>query len=88
METDSRLPGPANARKFHNAACSGATTTDISKTQFADKPGSDSQYGDRPEFGRPQFATLTAGGDDVGFPGKMQSLISHLHGPRDELIIL
>lgn len=40
---------------------------DILDHQFLDKPESDSIYGDRSEFGSPQIATLTAGGDDIEF---------------------
>lgn len=40
---------------------------DILDYQFLDEPESDPVYGSRSEFGYPQIATLTAGGDDVEF---------------------
>ena len=35
--------------------------------------------GNRPEFGSPEFATLTAGGDDVDFPGILFNCILGVH---------
>jgi hypothetical protein len=54
---------------LNNVACSGAETKDILGEQFRDDEGSDIQYGKRPPFGNPKFATITAGGDDIDFIG-------------------
>ena len=43
------------------------TYRDILDHQFLDEPDADPIYGSRSEFGYPQIATLTAGGDDVEF---------------------
>lgn len=67
MHTDSRMPGTYPDRKLWNCACSGATSQDILDHQFLDVPASDSVYGYRSEFGFPQIATLTLGGDDFDF---------------------
>ena len=67
MNVDKRMPGSKDGRRIWNCACSGASSQDILNTQFRDKPGSDTIYGARPEFGAPQIVTLTAGGDDIQF---------------------
>lgn len=67
INNDSRMPGQANGRRIWDCTCSGATTQNILDNQFLDKPRNDVLYGHRSEFGVPQIATLTAGGDDVGF---------------------
>lgn len=43
------------------------TCRDIIEHQFLNKPETDPIYGHRSEFGSPQIATLTAGGDDTEF---------------------
>ncbi len=43
------------------------TCRDIIEHQFLNKPETDPIYGHRSEFGSPQIATLTAGGDDIEF---------------------
>lgn len=35
--------------------------------------------GKRPAFGKPEFATLTAGGDDIDFPGILFNCILGIH---------
>ncbi|KAL8784301.1 MAG: hypothetical protein Q9213_004059 [Squamulea squamosa] len=67
MNKDSRMPGAAKGRRIWDCTCSGASTQDILDHQFLDAPSSDSVYGARSEFGFPQIATLTAGGDDIEF---------------------
>ncbi|KAI9756479.1 MAG: hypothetical protein M4579_003818 [Chaenotheca gracillima] len=67
MQSDDRLLEPIAARKFTNAACSGATTQDVLDWQLLDSEDSQLMYGSRPAFGTPQFATITIGGDDMDF---------------------
>ncbi|MCJ1252740.1 hypothetical protein MMC24_000546 [Lignoscripta atroalba] len=67
MNVDKRMPGKSEDRRIWNCACSGATGQDILDNQFLDVPTASPIYGARPEFGAPQIATLTAGGDDVSF---------------------
>ncbi|KAL8772549.1 MAG: hypothetical protein Q9209_002210 [Squamulea sp. 1 TL-2023] len=67
MDVDSRMPGTAKGRRIWDCTCSGATTQDVLDHQFLDEPTSDAVYGYRSEFGFPQIATLTAGGDDIDF---------------------
>ncbi|ORY07526.1 SGNH hydrolase-type esterase domain-containing protein [Clohesyomyces aquaticus] len=57
---------------FNHAPCSGALHNEIAEWQLLDEKknsGPNWQYGPRPAFGNPSFATLTAGGDDIDFPG-------------------
>ena len=67
MNNDPRLPGTYPDRRLWNCACSGATSQQILDTQFLDEPIHDAYYGLRPEFGFPQMATLSLGGDDIDF---------------------
>lgn len=68
IQANDRIGNPAT-RNLTNAACSGSTASDILKEQFREKAGSDIEYGARPAFGKPQFATLSFGGNDVDLVG-------------------
>ena len=75
MQTDQRMPGKADGRVLNNVICSGATCQDVLDWQFLDEPTWQVQYGDRPAFGKPQFATLTVGGDDIDFIGLVNNCV-------------
>jgi hypothetical protein len=78
MQSDLHLPGLAQERKLNNVVCSGASTQDVLNEQFRDTNGSDLQYGTQPAFGKPQFATLTVGGDDIDFINLIRNCIIQL----------
>ena len=67
--------GASNQRTLNFPACSGATTPDILAHQFSNTSSFDLEYGERPQFGNPLFATLTAGGDDIDFVNLVRNCI-------------
>ncbi len=75
------MPGDPK-RRFNNVACSGATTSEIMANQFLDESKYDPIYGNRPVFGHPQIATLTAGGDDIDSSGLILHCINSFGGAR------
>ncbi|KAL8653408.1 MAG: hypothetical protein Q9226_003859, partial [Calogaya cf. arnoldii] len=79
MNKDSRMPGEADGRKLWDCTCSGATTQDILDHQFLNTPAVDPVWGARSEFGAPQVATLTAGGDDLDFLSLVLYCILHFY---------
>lgn len=67
--------GSQNQRVLNFPACSGATSSDILAHQFDQNSSFDLEYGERPGFGDPTFATLTAGGDDIDFVNLVRNCI-------------
>lgn len=65
--------------KFNNVVCSGAKAEDVELYQFYTEDQEDSapdwQYYPRPGSGKPTMGTLTIGGDDIDFPGILNSCI-------------
>ena len=56
-----------NPLKWNNVACSGNTAAQILDKEFLDQPEDDGKNGIRPAWGdKPEFVTLTMGGNDVG----------------------
>ena len=56
-----------NPQKWNNVACSGNTASQILDKEFLDQPEDDGKNGVRPAWGdKPEFVTLTMGGNDVG----------------------
>ena len=74
-DADTSALGASADRVLNFPACSGATSADISAHQFGDLAAWDLQYGQRPAFGDPTFATLTAGGDDVDFVNLVRNCV-------------
>lgn len=67
---DNNLQGPADGTRLINNACSGQTIPQIVNTQFND---TDSR--NFAAFGQPQFATISAAGDDIEFKELVLSCI-------------
>ena len=54
-------------QKWNNVACSGNTASQILDKEFLDQPEDDGKNGVRPPWGdKPEFVTLTMGGNDIG----------------------
>lgn len=73
LARDGEIPGPANETRLINNACSGQRIDQILKTQFNDKDSGDED--DFSAFGQPQFATISAAGDDIEFKELVLSCI-------------
>ena len=72
LARDDNMAAAADAgeSRLINNACSGHSIPDILQKQFIDKDG-----GGFKAFGKPQFATISAAGDDIGFKDLVLSCI-------------
>jgi len=64
MQNSTQMPGDPNTRVLTFGSCTGATMQDVINEQL--KQGDPTHYEYTP-IGNPQLATLSAGGNDLGF---------------------
>ena len=75
MNADTRWPGnPAN-RNLDFGACSGNVIQDVMNKQITDNAPVDYN-----NFGKPQLAVMTIGGNDLGFETAINACIIRAHG--------
>ncbi|ERF76444.1 hypothetical protein EPUS_07324 [Endocarpon pusillum Z07020] len=75
MNADTRWPGKPADRKLNFGACSGNVMQDIRTKQLSDNAPVDYQ-----NFGKPQLAVITLGGNDLGFESAINACIIRAHG--------
>lgn len=78
MQAGSSLPD-TGSRKLNNVVCSGSSAQDILDHQFKDQGSNETQYGARPAFGKPQMATISLGGNDIGLRYLLNSCIYNFY---------
>ncbi|KAL2045470.1 hypothetical protein N7G274_001898 [Stereocaulon virgatum] len=75
MNADGRWPGDPAQRTLNFGACSGNVIKDVH-----DKQLTDSAPVDYNNFGKPQLAVMTVGGNDLGFETAINACIIRAHG--------
>ncbi|KAL9634583.1 MAG: hypothetical protein Q9164_004009 [Protoblastenia rupestris] len=75
MNPDTRWPGNAADRKLTFGACTGNEMTNVRDNQLTDSPPVDYI-----NFGKPQLAVVTLGGNDLDFETAINACIVRAHG--------